>query len=98
MPRLRKDERLHLLVFLSSRTSVDDVARQFNCHRHTISCLRDRFQQTADISDRPWLGRPKVTTARQDRLLVRTHLRQRFRTASSTALELDVSSQTVLNR
>ena len=98
MPRLRKDERLQVFVLLSSGTSVDDVARQFNCHRHTISRTRDRFQQTGDISDRSRSGRPKVTTARQDRLIVRTHLLQRFNTASSTPLELGVSSQTVLNR
>ena len=97
MPRLRKDEILQALVLLLSGTSVDDVARQLNCHRHTISRLGDQFQQTGDIPDRPRSGRPKVTRARQDHLFVHTRLRQRFKTASSTALELGVSSQTVLN-
>ena len=84
--------------FLSSGTSVDDVTRQFYCHRHNSLASPRSVSTTRDISDRPRSGRPKVTTARQDRLIVRTHLRQRFKTASSTALELGISSQTVLNR
>ena len=98
MPRLSKQDRQQALILLASGTSVNNVALQFNCHRNTISRLQTRFQQTGDISDRPRSGRPRVTTARQDRYITLTHLRQRFKTASSTVIQYGVHKQTILNR
>jgi hypothetical protein len=71
---------------------------QFNCHRNTINNMRQHLTQTGSVGDRARPGRPHVTTARQDRYMTLTHIRQRFKTASSTALKNGISSQTVLNR
>lgn len=98
MPRLRENERIQALMQLTAGVSVADVARQFNCHRHTITNLIQRFNQNGNVRDRPRSGRPKVTTARQDRYLTLTHLRHRFKTATSTAGELGVSRDTVVRR
>lgn len=98
MPRLRENERVQALVLLTSGRSVTDVARQFNCHRNTIINLRERFQQSGSVRDGIRSGRPKVTSARQDRYITLTHLRNRFKTATSTARQFGISRQTVLNR
>jgi transposase len=85
MPRLRENERIQALVLLASGVSVADVATQFNCHRNTINNLRQRFVQTVSVGDRARPGRLRVTTARQERYMTLTHLRQRLKTATSTA-------------
>lgn len=98
MPRLQENDRVQALVLLTSGRSVTDVARQFNCHRNTIINLQQRFQQSGSVRDGVRSGRPKVTTARQDRYITLTHLRNRFKTATSTARQFGISRQTVLNR
>ena len=98
MPRLREEERLQALIELASGVNVSDVARQFNCHRNTIINLQQRYLETSSIKDRPRSGRPRVTSIRTDRYITLTHLRQRFKTATSTAHELGVARQTILNR
>ena len=73
---------------------------QFKCYRHTISRLRDQFLQTGDTSDRIRSERSNIIMGRQNGLIERVHLHQRFRTASNsnTALDQVVSKQTVLSR
>jgi hypothetical protein len=43
-------------------------------------------------------GRPWVTTQRDDRLIVLTHLLDRFRPATLTAAAFNVTAQTIRNR
>ena len=61
------------------------VARAFGVHVSTIYRLTDRFLQKNNIVDRPRSGRPRVTSQRQDRSIVRTHMRDRFLPATTTA-------------
>jgi hypothetical protein len=42
------------------------------------------YNATNSTNDRPRCGRPQVTTARQNRLMVRQHLRNRFTRATET--------------
>ena len=83
--------------------SVSEVERRLNCTRTTVYSLRDRLEQTGSTSDRPRSGQPRVTTDRQDVFIRRRHLRNRFQTASSTALQVvgrrgQVSANTVWRR
>ena len=98
MPRLRENNIIQTLLQIAPGVSAADVARQFNCHRNTIINLRNRYHQSGNVGDRPMSGRPSVTTARQDRHLTLGHLRNRFKTATSTAMQMGVSRNTVLNR
>ena len=61
------------------------VARAFGVHFSTIYRLTDRFLQNNNDVDRPRSGRPRVTSQRQDRNIVRTHMRDRFLPATTTA-------------
>ena len=49
------------------------------------STVSDRFLQNNNVVDRPRSGRPRVTSQRQDRNIVRTHMRDRFLPATTTA-------------
>jgi transposase len=88
MPRLSNNDRNQALGMLRAGISTREVARLFNCHQSTVVRLRQRFQTTNNVSDRPWPGQPRVTTDQQDRHIQLQHLRNRFKTAASTAREL----------
>ena len=65
------------------------VARHFGVSRSTISRLQGRLGTTGSVADGRRSGRPRVTTAAQDRRIRTTHLRNRFKSVSSTAREWD---------
>ena len=69
MPRLYNDERnqARSVGMLNARMSATVVSRHFGCTQKTIEHLRGRFRVTGNIADRPPSGRPRVTTAADDR-------------------------------
>ncbi|GFR93772.1 transposable element Tc1 transposase [Elysia marginata] len=56
-----------------------------NVNRTTIFRLRQRLHETNTVSNRPRSGRPRCTTQRQDRNLVRNHMNNRFLSASASS-------------
>lgn len=98
MPRLNQDQRNQAIGMLNAGQTVTAVSRAFGCTRRTILRLADRFRQTGSVRDRPRSGRPRVTTAREDRYMTLTHLRQRHLPATVTARRYRITAQTVRNR
>jgi transposase len=78
--------------------SVVDVSRTFNCSCNTIHELVRRYRLTGDVHDRPRPGRPRATTQTNDRAVVLSHLRDRFRPATLTAPAFNVTAQPIRNR
>ena len=76
--------------------SVNDVAAHFNVNRMTIFCLQRRENQTGDVVDLPRSGRPYKTTAAEDRLIRTTHLRDRFKSASSKRETGEVTNRSAI--
>ena len=99
MPRLTNSQR-HEAVGMLRVMSVNEVARHFNCHRATIHKLKSRVQMTGTVRDLPRSGRPRVSRAKNNRRIVTTHPRDRFKTMVSTYPESinDTSDQTVSRR
>lgn len=83
---------------LAVRQTTPAVAIAYGGNRTTILCYQRRFQMTGDIVNRPCTGKAIVTTTSTARFITLTHLRRRFKTASSTARECGISGQTFLNR
>uniref|UniRef100_A0AAZ3PE60 Transposase Tc1-like domain-containing protein n=1 Tax=Oncorhynchus tshawytscha TaxID=74940 RepID=A0AAZ3PE60_ONCTS len=81
-----------------------DVARAINCNVRTVRRLRQRYRETGWTADRPRSGRPRVITPAQDRYIRISHLRDRYRIATTTARVTpgthnpSISAQTVPNR
>ena len=67
--------------------SFREVARRMGCSYQTIMKLVERNDTRGSVSDRQRPERQKVTSQRQDRNIVLSHLRNRFRTAVKTAQE-----------
>ena len=104
MPRLPQHCRDQAIGMMQGGVSMRQVARHFGCSRMTIYRLQMRYRDTGRTQDRPRSGQPRVTTPRQDRRIRMLHLRDRFRTATTTANETPgrannrISAQTVRRR
>ena len=98
MPRLNNDERDQAIGMLNAGMSATGVSRHFGCTRKTIERLRRRFRVTGNVADRPRSGRPRVTTAIDDRYIVLQHLHNRHLAAAATGRQYGIHSQTVRNR
>lgn len=102
MPRLTEAQRNNAIGRLEAGESQTAVATTFNVSQSTISRLWNRYRQHGSTCDLPRSGRPRVTTATQDRYIRVRHLRDRFTTATFTASSIPgrrrISDQTVRNR
>ena len=47
------------------------IARQIGVYQSPVSRLIAKYRQTNDVTDRPRLGRPRLSSAADDRVLVR---------------------------
>uniref|UniRef100_A0A8C7W6T3 Tc1-like transposase DDE domain-containing protein n=1 Tax=Oncorhynchus mykiss TaxID=8022 RepID=A0A8C7W6T3_ONCMY len=94
------------LGLLQGGMRTADVSRAIaiNCNVRTVKRLRQRYRETRWTADCPRSGRPCVTTTVQDRNIRTSHLRNRYRMATTTARVTQgtqnphISAQTVCNR
>ena len=86
MPRLSNDECNRAVTMLLQGATQQKVATALGVHQTTVHRLQGRLVQFGNTNDRPRSGRPRVTTARQDRLMRLAHLCNRTRTAVETAI------------
>ena len=98
MPRLNNDERNQAIGMKNAGMSATVVSWHFGCMRKTIKHLRRGFHDTGNIADRPRSGRPRVTTAADDRNIILQHLRNRHLTAAATGRQHGIHSQTLSNQ
>ena len=68
MTRLNNDQRNQAIGMLNAGTSATVISQHFGCTRKTIERLRRRFRVTGNVADRPRSGRPRVTTAVEDKI------------------------------
>ena len=84
MPRLNKNQRFEAIGMLRAM-SCKDVATYFNVDRKTIERLRIKYNQTGDVADLQRTGAPRKTNAVDDRYIITTHRRNRFKCAKETS-------------
>jgi len=101
MARLSQVQRERAIGMRQCNRSIADVARTFGCTRATIYALQRRLEDTGTTSDSHRPGRPRVTTAVEDRYIRLTTLRNRFQPTTITATAIQrraISAQTVRRR
>ena len=92
MERLSNVDRHRALGMVEGGLSYRQVAERMGCSLTMIARLVDRHNATGSVDDRQRPGRERVTTRQQDRYIVLSHLRDRFRTSVETAQERGISS------
>ena len=104
MPRVPAHLRERALGMLQGGMRTADVTRAINCNVRTVRRLSQRYREKGRTADSPLSCRPHVTTPAQDRYIQTSHLRDRYRMATTTARVIpgthnpSVSTQTVPNR
>ena len=78
---LTAEESARAVGMLEAGHSQRQVAGQFNVTQSVISRLRNRYNQTGTVQERQRSGRPRCTTAGEDRYLGLIARRQRFQSA-----------------
>ncbi|GFR97287.1 transposable element Tc1 transposase [Elysia marginata] len=81
MSRLSEVDRHFALELLQAGLPISEVSLRMNLNRTTIFRLRQRLHETDTVSDRPRSRRPRCTSHRQDRNIVRNHMGNRFLSA-----------------
>ncbi|KAK7097776.1 hypothetical protein V1264_004707 [Littorina saxatilis] len=100
--RLSEAIRWQIIGMDATGASFKAIGRQLGYHYTVISRLVRKHRQTGDFKDRPQSGRPRVTSEREDRALLRIIRREPFST--STVLKRTwlpnrhLSTRTVRNR
>ena len=69
MPKIKPETKVLIIKNLKCKSPAE-VADIFNVSKRQVERIRKRYQETGDVHDRPRLGRPCKTTARDDSLLV----------------------------
>ena len=108
MPPYRKKTSIELrtrATFLTELgVSCREVSRQLKVNVKTVYVIKKRLAETGSVADRARSGRPKKTSARQDRALVRYSLSDRCLTSPQlrqkveAELGVTVSSSTIRKR
>lgn len=80
MPQLSLEKRIQCVTLCEEGYTQREVADRLQCSQSAVSMAVNRQQQTGSHSNRPKSGRPRVSTAREDRVLVRDSLAHRVAT------------------
>ena len=68
MPKIHPETEVLIIKRLKTRSTAE-VADTFNVSQRQVQRIRKRYEETGDVFDKPRSGRPRKTTAREDRLL-----------------------------
>lgn len=72
MPRLSHDERVRIVTLRNDAGwTLEQLADHFNVHKRSVQRLLEKHRTTESVDDRPHARRPRVSTVREDRALIR---------------------------
>ena len=69
MPKIKPETKVLIIKNFKCKSPAE-VAEIFNVSKRQVERICKRYQKTDDIHDRPRLGKPRKSTARDDSLLV----------------------------
>ncbi|KAJ0058622.1 hypothetical protein NL108_017991 [Boleophthalmus pectinirostris] len=98
MPKIHPETKALIIKRLKTRSTAE-VADTFNVSQRQVQRIRKRSEMTGDVFDKPRSGRPRKTTAREDRLLIQKSKASPFSTAAELhqawSPQVPVSTRTV---
>lgn len=98
MPKIHPTTKALIIKRLKTRSTAE-VADTFNVSQRQVQRIKKRSEETGEVFDRPRSGRPRKTTAREDRLLARKSKASPFSTAAELhqvwSPQVPVSTRTI---
>ena len=82
------ETRWEIIVLSEELYSQQEIASRVGCSRSAVGEIIRKHRLTGSVADRKIPGRRRKTTARQDKLLVRKSLANRFKTAPQIKAEI----------
>lgn len=101
---LSHDDRVRIVALRETGITIRQLAARFNVRPNTICDLVRKHQQTQSVDDRQRSGRPKKSTERQDRQLLRMSARSPRKSSRGLAHQwqqeagVEVTARTVRSR
>ena len=80
MPRVSLVDRGRIVGQHENGTPTRIIAGRFNVHKSTVCRIIAKYRATGDVKDLPKSGRPRITTAGEDRHIVTTVAAHREKT------------------
>ena len=68
---MTKEDRVKAVLLGEQGKSFSQIGNELNRTKSCIKTIIDRYNETKSYDDRPRSGRPKISTPKDDRLLVR---------------------------
>ncbi|KAI6652420.1 hypothetical protein LOD99_7434 [Oopsacas minuta] len=87
-PRITIENRANLILLSESGHTQREVAKMVGCSQKSVAEILKKHRLTGTVRDLAIPGRPRVTTKRQDNLLVRKCKKDRFKTATQIKAEV----------
>ncbi|KAI6648383.1 hypothetical protein LOD99_8173 [Oopsacas minuta] len=86
--RISIENRANLILLSESGHTQREEAKMVGCSQKSVAEILKKHRLTCTIRDLAIPGRPRVTTKRQDNLLVRKCKKDRFKTATQIKAEV----------
>lgn len=91
--RLSQDDRVKMVVLREERYSMEAIASRVKCSHSAVSKTLKKHTKLGSVRDRLRTGRPRISSAREDRELVRLSLKNRRLTSTQLKREWGESSK-----
>lgn len=85
---LSHEKRIKIQLLYGQGKSQVAISKLVKCSRCAVQSAIKRFKETGSHANKPRTGRKRVTTARQDRQLIRESVKDRKKTSSQLAAAL----------
>lgn len=95
--KLNDFDRSRAIAWLQDGVGVREVARRLEVSHPVIIRLRQRYEATGSVQERRRSGRPRKTTAREDRYLQRQATQRRRTTANVMRHHLRAATNTIIS-
>ncbi|KAL1506201.1 hypothetical protein ABEB36_005603 [Hypothenemus hampei] len=89
---LSLEKRVRIQILHEFRKSQVYISKFVKCSRCAVQTALKRFRETGSQISRPKTGRNRITTARQDRILIRESIKDRKKTSSELAAALSTKT------
>ena len=91
--RLSHDDRMKIVILREEGYSMEAIGSRMKCSHSAVSKTLKRVRESGSVNDRPRSGRPRLSSARENRELVRISLRDRRLTSTQLKREWSETSQ-----